>query len=228
MAQRYFSSALFHFLTELKANNDRAWFKDNRARYLGDLQDPALDFITDFGPHLLRISPHFRADPRPSGGSLFRIHRDVRFSKDQSPYKTAAGIHFRHEAGKTAFTPGFYLHLEPGGSFVGVGIWHPDTPTLKVIRDAVVADPDAWLGAVGGRAFGEHFTVTGDSLVRPPQGYPADHPLIEVLKLKDFTALAPLTQKQVTTAGFLEEFAGLCRDGAPLVRFLCQALSQPY
>jgi len=228
LANRHFTPAVFKFLRDLRANNSRDWFHANKPRFLAEARDPALSFIVDFGADLHRLSPHFRADPRPVGGSLFRIYRDVRFAKDKSPYKTHVGLHFRHEAGKTAYTPGFYLHLEPGGSFVGMGLWHPDNPTLKLIRDAVVADPGAWKKAVGGAAFKRHFTVSGDSLKRPPRGYDPDHPLVDVLKLKDFTAFAPLTQAQITGPDFVKTFAGLCRDGAPLVRFICQALNQPF
>ena len=228
MSTKYFSPALFRFLKELAAHNTRDWFNANKSRYEDDLKAPALQFVVDFSPHLRRISPHFRADPRPSGGSLFRIYRDVRFSRDKSPYKTHAGLHFRHEAGKDAYTPGFYLHLEPRKSFIGMGLWHPDNPTLKKIRDRVANDPAAWKKAVGGKKFTEHFTVQGESLKRPPKGYDPDHPLMEVLKLKDFTCYAPLTQQQITSAGFMEEFAELCEIGSPLVKFICEALDQKY
>ncbi len=228
MPKQHFSPALFRFLKELAAENTRNWFNDNKERFIKDVKDPSLDFILDFGAPLQKISPHFRADPKPVGGSLFRIYRDVRFSKDKSPYKTHAGLHFRHEAGKTAYTPGFYLHLEPGESFVGLGIWRPDNPTLKLIRDAIVADPIGWEKAVGGKAFNDQFKVVGNSLKRPPKGYDPDHPLIEILKLKDFTAFASLTQKQVTAPGFLKEFSDLCAAGSPMVRFICQALGQSY
>ncbi len=228
MSDRYFSPALFRFLKDLTANNRREWFQENKSRYEEDLKVPALRFVVDFSPHLRRISPHFRADPRPSGGSLFRIYRDVRFSRDKSPYKTHAGLHFRHEAGKDAYTPGFYLHLEPRKSFLGMGLWHPDNPTLKKIRDRIVSDPAAWKKAVGGKNFTEHFKVTGESLKRPPRGFDPEHPLIEVLKLKDFTCFAPLSQKQVTSVGFMDEFAALCKTGSPLVKFICEALGQQY
>ena len=223
-----FKPSIFKFLKDLAANNERDWFKENKSRYENDLKAPALEFITEFGSHLHGISPHFRADPRANGGSLFRIYRDVRFSKDKSPYKTHAGLHFRHEAGKDAYTPGFYLHMEPGGCFVGVGLWHPDNPTLKQIRDKIVADPQSWKDAVGGKDFIRHFSVTGNSLKRPPRGYDANHELVDILKLKDFTALAPITQKQVCSPDFLTEFAGLCQTGGSLVRFICEAVEQPY
>src|SRR5918996_1661223 len=141
---RSFGPELFRFLRDLEANNDRTWFNANKDRYEREVRDPALDFVEDFAPRLAEISQHFVADPRPSGGSLFRIHRDTRFSKDKSPYKTHVGIHFRHELAKHAHTPGFYLHLQPGSVFVGVGIWHPDPPALLRIREAIAGDPSAW------------------------------------------------------------------------------------
>ncbi|HPF70752.1 MAG TPA: TIGR02453 family protein [Candidatus Krumholzibacteria bacterium] len=228
MADRHFTPALFAFLRDLKANNDRAWFAENRDRWLADVRDPCLRFITDLGAPLMAVSPAFRADPRPQGGSMFRLHRDIRFSKDKSPFKTAVGLHFRHENGRDAHTPGFYLQLEPGNCFAAVGLWRPDGPSLKLVRDRLAADPDSWRRAVGGKAFKAAFEVSGESLVRVPRGYPADHPLAEQLKLKDITAWAPLTQKQVTSEGFLDGFAGLCRTGGSLVQWICGALGQPY
>src|ERR687898_2540430 len=149
-----FSPELFSFLSDLRANNDREWFAANKHRYEDHLLEPALDFIAAFAPRLEKISPHFRADPRPSGGSLFRIYRDTRFSKDKTPYKTNVGIHFRHELAKDARAPGFYLHLSPGEVFAGGGIWHPDGPTLTAIRQAIVDDPDRWRAATEGLELG--------------------------------------------------------------------------
>ena len=162
MPANYFTPRTFKYLRDIKTNNERTWFHENKPRFEDEIKNPALKFILDFGQPLMKISPHFRADPRPVGGSLFRIYRDVRFSRDKRPYKIHAGLHFRHEAGKSAHTPGFYLHLEPGSSFVGVGIWRPDSATLKMIRQAIVDDPDAWLAAVGEKNFMSSFTVTGE------------------------------------------------------------------
>lgn len=228
MSKRYFSSELFDFLNELRANNSREWFQDNKDRYIHDLKEPALAFISDFSPILASISPHFRADPRPVGGSLFRIYRDVRFSKDKSPYKTHAGLHFRHEAGKSAHTPGFYLHLEPGGSFVGVGLWRPDGPTLRTIRDLIAEEPTAWRQAVETPDFTNAFTVDGERLKRPPKGFDPEHELVEALKLKDFTAFSPLSENQVSDGNFMQEFGILSRQGSPLVKFICSSLQQPF
>src|SRR5438046_6848292 len=110
----HFDKATFTFLRELKTHNDRDWFAANKARYLATVQGPALRFIADFAPRLAKITQRLVADPRPVGGSLMRIYRDTRFSKDKAPLKTNVGIQFRHEAGKDVHAPGIYLHLEPG------------------------------------------------------------------------------------------------------------------
>src|SRR4051794_11111881 len=142
-----FDPELFDFLRDLAKHNDRAWFNANKARYEGHVLEPALAFIEDFGYRLESISPHFRADTRKTGGSLFRIYRDTRFAKDKTPYKTNTGMHFRHKAAKDAHAPGFYLHLAPGQVFGGGGIWHPDTKTATKIRQAIVDDPERWRAA---------------------------------------------------------------------------------
>src|SRR6187401_2919255 len=116
---------VFQFFRELKENNNREWFEANKQRYETQVRDPLLGFINEFGLRLPAISPHYIADSRRMGGSLFRIYRDVRFSKDKTPYKTAAGIQFRHERAKDVHAPGFYLHLDPEGVFMGAGLWHP-------------------------------------------------------------------------------------------------------
>jgi uncharacterized protein (TIGR02453 family) len=216
--------SLFRFFRELKRNNDRDWFRENKSRYENDVKDPCLQFIADFAAPLRKISPHFRADPRPVGGSLFRIHRDTRFSKDKTPYKTAAGIHFRHERAKDAHAPGFYLHLGPGEVFVGAGIWHPDGKALGRIRDAIVDDPAAWKRITGSRKLRDGWDLAGDSLKRPPRGYDPEHPLVDDLRRKDFIVVASLTEKEACAPDFPERFATKCRDAAPLVRFVAQAL----
>ncbi len=225
---RHFTPATFAFLRDLAENNDREWFQAHKERYEQEVREPGLQFIRDFAPHLQKISPFFRADDRKSGGSMFRIFRDIRFSKDKSPYKTHTGIQFRHVDGKDAHAPGFYLHLEPKRVFVGVGSWHPAGEALAMIRDRMVRHPDDWKKVVTNRAFARQFELTGDFLKRPPRGYDPDHPLVEDLKRKDFIGVTQLTQKAVTSPGFLEEYARSCRAGAPLMEFLCRAVGVNY
>ena len=223
-----FGPELFSFLSDLRAHNDREWFAANKHRYEEDLLEPALAFIADFAPKLERISPHFRADARPSGGSLFRIYRDTRFAKDKSPYKTNVGLHFRHERAKDAHAPGFYLHIGPGQVSAGAGIWHPGTEGATRIREKIVAEPERWKKATRTGAFAKRLELGGESLKRVPSWADSEHPFADDLKRKDFYGWARLSEADVVAPGFVEEYARVCRAGAPLAQFLCEALELPY
>lgn len=227
---REFDPELFEFLRELKDNNDRDWFNANKVRYEAHVLEPALAFIEDFAPRLQQISPHFRADTRKTGGSLFRIYRDTRFSKDKTPYKTNTGMHFRHKAAKDAHAPGFYLHLAPDQVFGGGGIWHPDTKTATRIRQAIVDDPDGWRAATRQPPFSDRLDIGGDGnmLKRVPPGLPADHEFADDFRRRDYFGWAQTTETVATTAGFLDEYTRMCEAAAPLVRFICRALDLEY
>lgn len=227
-AKTVITPQLFDFFRELKANNNREWFQANKQRYETQVREPLLNFIVDFGEHLRGISRHYVADPRKSGGSLFRINRDIRFSKDKSPYKIAAGIQFRHEQGKDVHAPGFYLHLEPESVFGGVGIWKPDTNTLGKIRDAMVEYPDRWQEIVSDGAFQSRFKLEGDSLKRPPRGYDPDHPLIDDLKRKDFIAGTTFTEADACAPDFINHFADVCHGASPFMEWLTVAVELPW
>jgi uncharacterized protein (TIGR02453 family) len=220
----HFLPDLFAFLRALARNNDREWFLANKERYERAVRTPLLRFITDVAPHLRRVSPHFIADPKPSGGSMFRIYRDTRFSRDKRPYKTVASAQFRHECGRDVHAPGFYLHLEPGNVFAGVGLWHPDATPLRAIRDAIVENPAGWKRASRGKRFREHFELAGDTLKRPPRGYDADHPLLGDLKRKDFIATTGFTDAEALEADFLEAYTSTVRVARPFMAFLTRAL----
>lgn len=220
----YITPELFQFFRELNVNNNRAWFEANKTRYEQTVREPLLNFITDFGLRLAEISPHYVADARKSGGSLFRINRDVRFSADKSPYKTHAGVQFRHESSKDVHAPGFYLHLEPDQVFVGVGIWHPEAKVLGKIRDAIVAQPERWSAATNDPAFQATYRLAGDSLQRPPKGYEATHPLIEDIKRKDYIAGASLSEAQACQPDFIDHYADYCRQAVPFMQFLAKAV----
>ncbi len=224
MGTRYFTPKLFSFLRELDANNDREWFKAHQDEYERHIREPALDFINDFAKPLARISSHYVADSRTVGGSLFRIQRDTRFSQDKTPYKQNTGMQFRHERARDVHSPGFYLHLQPGESYMGVGIWRPDTATAYAIRAAIDAEPAAWKRATRTKRFTEVFTLGGDSLARPPKGYAPDHPLIADLKRKDFIASVRLKQSDVTSDHFMDDVTDYCKRATLLVRFLCEAV----
>ena len=228
MGNPYFTTRTFRFLKDLGQNNSREWFKANQSRYEEQVREPALDFIADFADPLGRISPHFVADTRKVGGSLFRIQRDTRFGADKTPYKTNTGVQFRHEQARDVHAPGFYLHIEPGNCFMGVGLWRPETAAAYAIRGHIATEPEQWRSATQRRRFTDVFGLEGDSLKRPPRGFDADHPLIEDLKRKDFIATTRLTQKAITADTFLADFAGDCRRATPFMRFLCEALDVPF
>jgi uncharacterized protein (TIGR02453 family) len=217
MAKAHFQPTLFRFLRELAKHNDRDWFQANKARFEKDVRDPMLAFISDLKPKMEKLSKHIVVDPRPVGGSLFRMHRDVRFSKDKSPYKTHVAAHFSH-AKCEGSAPGFYLRLEAGESFAGGGVWHPEADALGHIRDAMIAAPNDWKRATKGLDLG------GEALKRPPKGIAPDHALIEDLKRKDFITGTSYTESQVSASDFMDRFVEDCRTYAPLVRFLCRAL----
>lgn len=215
---KFFTPEVFVFLKQLKRNNNREWFAKNKTRYEECVLHPALAFISAFAPHLEKISPYLVADARPTRGSLFRIYRDTRFSHDKRPYKTQVGMHFFHAKTKDAHAPGFYLHIEPGQSFAGGGIWHPDNAALTKIRKGITDDPKLWARARGRSLW------TEDKLKKVPRGFPPDHPFAEDLKLKSFVVTVPLEDAHVCDGHFLGDFAAECTKIAPLVKFTAEAL----
>lgn len=228
MANRFFSPASFDFLTKLNANNNREWFERHRQEYEDAVRSPALDFIAAMADDIEALSPHFLAVPKKVGGSLMRVHRDVRFGKDKRPFKTNIGIQFRHFQGKDVHAPGFYVHLEPKECFLGVGIWHPDAPTLGRIRTAIAENKTAWLKASRDKTFTKNYELAGDSLANAPRGYTKDHPLLDDLKRKDFIAITEFRSTLATSARFKPEVVQSFRTAKPFMKFLCQSLDLPF
>jgi uncharacterized protein (TIGR02453 family) len=226
MPTRYFTRAVFEFLKELARNNNKPWWEENKERYINTIREPALDFITDFGQRLEEVSPHFVADPRVNGGSLMRPYRDMRFAKGE-PYKTNVGIQFRHEQGRDVHAPGFYLHVEPGQSFAGVGLWNPETKVARTIRQSISDDSATWGQAAHSDSFERTWEIGGhaeDRLKRIPKELDPDHPYPDDLRLKSFTAGTRLTQKSVTSGDFVEELLTMYSAAGPYARFLCTAI----
>jgi uncharacterized protein (TIGR02453 family) len=219
-----FTQATLDFLDELAANNDRAWFEANRARYEALVREPALEFIEAMALPLAKFAPHFRAEPRKMGGSLMRVFRDTRFARDKRPYKTNIGIQFRHELGKDVHAPGFYVHIATDECFFGVGCWHPEADALGRIRDLIVAKPERWFAARDDKKFAAHWQLSGESLSRPPRGYAADHPAIEDLKYKDFVAMASLSFDEATKPSLVKLAGTRFAAAKPLMAFLCEAV----
>jgi uncharacterized protein (TIGR02453 family) len=216
----YFTPATFTFLRALKRRNTREWFAANRARYQAEVEAPMLQFIADFAPRLRRISRAYVADPRRSGGSMFRIYRDTRFSDDKSPFKTWAAARFSHEARKqTDSVPAFYLHVGPGEVFGGGGVYHVEMSALTRIRQRMVEAPSRWAAV---RRTG--IEIEGDTLTRPPKGFDPAHRFVEDLKRKDLYTLTEFTERDAARPDFLDRYTASCERAAPLVEFLTKAL----
>ncbi|MCB9826306.1 MAG: DUF2461 domain-containing protein [Planctomycetes bacterium] len=223
-----FGPGLVTFLTELRANNKRSWFQDNAERYESDVREPAFAFIREFRGPLAKVSKHFVAEDKKVGGALMRIHRDVRFSKDKSPYKTNLGIQFRHEGGSDVHAPGIYLHVDPDVAFLGVGMWHPPSEALEAVRQAIVASPREWTKAVAQGAFAKSWTLEGDSLKRPPKGFDPEHPLVEDLKRKDHIAVVRFAPSRVTKKDFVPWMAERVMETKPFLKFLTKATGEAF
>jgi uncharacterized protein (TIGR02453 family) len=219
----------FAFFRELADNNERPWFEANKERFRESVQAPMSAFIAAMAPRLAKISKHFVADPRPNGGSMFRIYRDVRFSRDKRPYKLHAACHFRHAAGKDVHAPGFYMHFAPDEVFFGGGMWMPSPDALARVRDAIVAKPSAWKAVKADKAFSGAFDdVEGEALSRPPRGYDGAHPLIEDIKKKSFFAMHRSSVKVARSPALPDEVSSAFRAARPLMKFLCDAQAVPF
>lgn len=225
MASAYFTQDLFDFFTELKTNNSREWFEENKTRYEESVREPIFQFIRDFQGPLQEISPCYIASDKKVGGSLFRLHRDVRFSASKLPFKTHAGIYFKHRDEKDCHSPGFYLHLEPGQVFLGAGIWQPETKVAQTIREYIGEHREEWIAAKKNKPFARNWVINQDEkLKRPPKGFEADDELLEDVKLKQFIASHQLTEKDALSPSFLKTTVKAYNDSAPFVKFLCNSL----
>ena len=220
----YFSSKGFSFLRALARNNSREWFQAHKADYETQVRAPFLRLLQDLQPDLAAISTQYRADPRPVNGSLFRIHRDTRFANDKTPYKTHAGARLFHQRFRELDSPSFYIHVQPGHCFVGAGIWHPEAPTRRRIREFISENPQGWRKAVHSPAFRRRFELGGEVLQRIPRGFPADHPLAEDLKRQSFVASTPLEDSTVLGPQLRRSVASALQGLAPLVDYLCASL----
>ena len=223
-----FKPETLKFLNDLKANNNRDWFNEHKQRYEKDVLDVALNFIQSMHDPLVGFAPHFTAVPKRMGGSLMRVYRDTRFSKNKTPYKTNIGIQFRHEQAKDVHSPGYYVHIDPEQVFLGVGMWRPASDALANIRQRISEKEAEWLRASRDRKFQRQFRLGGESLTRPPRGYPKDHPMIEDIKRKDFIAVKNLSLDDALHPRFQQKVETAFKAATPYMQFLCKAVGVPF
>ena len=217
------------FLADLAANNNRDWFEVHKVDYRTHLLEPAQAFVAALGQRLQTLSPHIVYDTRTNGGgSLMRIYRDTRFSKDKTPYKTHLLMAFWEGAGKKMENPGFFIDVEPSGAVVFVGQHVFPKPILSAYRDAVV---DEKMGAELAEALDEvngvsGYTTGGEHYKRVPRGYDAEHERADLLRYNGLYALSsPIAPEGITSPDLVEVCFEHCRNMAPLHRWLV-ALAQ--
>jgi len=225
-----FTPATLTFFRGLARHNAKPWFEAHRADYEQAVVAPMRALIEELDVRLAHFAPEITGHPRRS---MFRIYRDVRFSKDKSPYKTNAGCWFWHRdadprVGDSAEGggAGFYFHLQPGSSFTGAGIWMPPRPLLGKLRDAIAENPKRFERVVKNPGFVRRFGGLDDehTLKRMPRGFAETHPAARWLKFQSFVSGRELSDKQITSPRLAtllqEDFSKLL----PLVRWLNGAL----
>ncbi len=219
----------FTFFRDLAQHNERAWFEKNKQRYKDVVISPLSDFMEAMAPRVAKISKHIVVDPRPNGGSMFRIYRDVRFGKDKRPYKENAGVHFRHGLGRDAHAPGFYIHFDTKEVFFGGGIWMAEPDGLNRVRESIAENTKGWRKIVEDKTFLKTFSgVEGDGLARPPKGFDPAHPFINDIKRKSFFALHRSTPGIAKSPALVDDVEAALKASKPLMKFLCEALDVPF
>ena len=220
-----FSREAMQFLVDLALNNERTWFQPRKSEYERLLKEPLEALCTDLAEEFEKRGVPLRSDPKRSP---FRIYRDVRFSKDKSPYKTHVATSFpwvgeglATSAGEPERHGGGYFHLSPESSYMGGGMWHPEPARLAAFRRAVHEQPEKTMAALEDKGFRARFEpVHGDSMKRMPLGYPPDHPHADLLKLKDVTFGRELAEKEVLSASLPAILADDFAYAVPVMRFL--------
>jgi uncharacterized protein (TIGR02453 family) len=210
------------FLSRLRKNNNRPWFRSHKDEYEQYVRFPMQCLIASLAETMESVTGEIEFNPLRS---MFRIYRDVRFSRNKSPYKThvAAAFNLKGRKGPVE-VPGFYLHIEPGGVFVGGGVYMPTSDQLKAFRKSIAEDPSAFLEVVRNRSFVRAYgTIQGEKLQRSPLGFPRDHPMTEYLRYKQFYVGTDLEEKACLSPRFVKTVARLYTVGLPFVRWLARA-----
>ena len=228
---RGFGRGALTFLRQLKRNNKREWFQANRDTFDNEVLLPLKLLVEELDVRFAHFAPEFIGDPKRS---IFRIYRDVRFSKDKSPYKTHAASWFKHQNASHGVGSethgggaGFYFHLEPGGeSLVAGGIWMPPRPSLNQLRESIAAKPMDFAKSMTGAGFKRRFGKLSEEamLSRLPRGFAQGHPAEKWLRYQSFTVHAMLSDDEVLNRRLADRVEKDYRTMLPFVRWLNRAL----
>jgi uncharacterized protein (TIGR02453 family) len=215
--------SLIKFLSRLQKNNDKTWFDAHRKEYETlraeyiEFVDALIKEISSFDPSIATLQ---------GKKCIFRINRDVRFSKNKAPYKTNFGAYF-NQRGKNGGGAGYYLHIEPGQSFLASGVWMPEAELLSKIRQEIDYGWEEWKSIVNKTTFKKTFSDgldTSNMLTRPPKGYTEDNPAIHYLKMKSFVVRKSLTHQELSEKNFIKTISKAFKETVPLVDFINRAL----
>lgn len=215
--------ATLKFLNSLKKNNNKPWFDENRKQY-DVVRAEFMEMVSDIIKHIAKFEPAIGT--QAAKDCVFRINRDVRFSKDKSPYKSHFSCYF-NKAGKKSNGAGYYLHIEPGKSFAGGGIWMPEPQVLANIRQELDYNFKDFKKIIGNSRFKKTFAggvQSEENLIRPPKGYDEQNPAIEFLKMKSFIVSHPFTDAQVLSNNFVKDITATFAAMKPLVDYLNTAI----
>lgn len=210
------------FLKDLANNNHKEWMDANKKRYL-EAKENVIELVNDVINKTSAFDPSISAlEPKKC---LFRINRDIRFSKNKDPYKTNFGA-FLVEGGKKSGNPGYYMHIQPGNNFFGGGIYQPSSETLQKVRQEIDYNGKELKSIINSTLFQSIYPEphATDSLKTAPKGYPKDHKHIELLQLKHYVFMRKATDKEVTTVGFADKVAKDFKVLYPFNQFLSKAL----
>ena len=224
-----FSRQSFQFFTELIENNNREWFLDNKARYERHVIEPAQGFISSLGTRLSKLAPGTRFDTRANGqGSIFRIYRDVRFSKDKTPYKTHLGVLFWHgDRKKKVENPSWYFALDGNGAMFFAGLHTFGKDALDAYRRAVAGRAGSSLAKQIESLKAAGYIIDGESYKRVPRGFDPEHPRANLLRHSGLGIKSPkLLKKEITSAALLDACEERARNTLPVVRWLSRHVAK--
>ncbi len=215
------NSTIIDFLKKLAGNNEREWFRKNKDMYVKAKQEFELEtsiFLSEIAKFDKSVSGLQPKD------CIFRIFRDVRFSKDKSPYKTNFGTYMSKEGRKGGYA-GYYLHIEPDNYFLAGGVYMPPSPVLRAIRNEIYHNLQEFKEILAAKSFKKYFgEIEGAKLISPPRGFPKEFTGADLLKYKDYNVLHYLTEQQLTDKDFISYAVIIFREMMPFNRFLNQAV----
>lgn len=214
---------ILNFLSELKENNNKEWFDQNRNRY--EASRKKVLFLTEKVIHeIARFDPEIGIpDPK---NCVFRIFRDVRFATDKTPYKTNMGSYIA-KGGRKSISAGYYIHIEPGNSFVGGGSYCPPPEALKAIRTEIFDHPEDFKQLILNNSFRKVYPdMYDDKLKTAPKGFPKEFPEIDLLKYKSYAFTSKLEDTMVTSDAYVDKIVSAFKELSPVNHFLNTALEK--